>query len=91
MLLARGDAVEGLCELLAGDAGGFNGRHAFKHGGERGAASYRRGTSVGQKTRGLYPAIAQAQGETQAVAADGVGLFRDSVGVGKFSGVARVG
>jgi hypothetical protein len=90
VVFAGGESADGLGDSGAGDAGGLFERHAFEHFGEGGAAGEGGRAAVGEKARGLDAAAAQAEGEPEAVAADGVRLLGVGVRVGERAGVARV-
>jgi hypothetical protein len=91
VLLTRGKPFNRVDDIAARDARSLFQRHSFDHFGEHGTAHERRRAAVSQKARRLYASIAQAQRQSQPIAAHGIRLFRYSRSVRQLPGPSRVG
>jgi hypothetical protein len=90
MTFARGQAIERMFDVQACQASGVFDAETFEHFGQSRATGNRRRTTISEKTHGLYAPFREAQEEMQAVAADWIDTFGDSIGLGQFACVSRV-
>ena len=81
MAFACGQAIECARDFLPGQPRSILNHHSFQHRSESGAARQSRRTAVSQKACGFDALIPHTQGKTQAIAADGIRLFRDGRGI----------
>jgi len=88
MLFSRRQTTDRFYDLLPRQLQSIFNRHSLQDLSHCGATRQGWRTTVGQESRGLDMAITNSQTETQTIAADGVRLFSDRIGVDKFACVA---
>lgn len=86
----RGQAAEGIGDILRRDAPGFGRRLSGQQIGKNGTRCDRCDTALSSEPSGSDAAIFEAYGKAQDIAAYGIGDFDSRRGVRKVAGIMRI-